>query len=230
MRILQKSVLFLLALAGWSQGQSAEQIMAEVRQVAGMQQHQDLDGIIKSRGKKRDFDMFLRGKEIHFRIDGGKDAFALRLGNNRQELFDTTSGSAKPFPNSKIAQPIAGTDVTYEDLAMKFLYWPNPEIAGEAKIKLQDCWRIHLQNPGNTGRYREVSVWVAKEQRALMRVIGYGPAPARAALKQFEVLDITRRNGVQTVGKLKIASFNQKGDQNGTTTIDFGRPKRLGRR
>ena len=210
--------------------QTAEQIMAEVRQVAGLQEHQDLKGFMKSRGKKTSFDMFLRGKEVHFRIDDGKDAFALRLGPQKQELFDTSSGSARPFPGRKISQPIAGTEVTYEDLAMKFLYWPNPQIAGEAKIKLQDCWRIHLRNPGSTGRYREVSVWVSKEQRALMRVIGYGPAPQRTALKQFEVLDIMRRNGVWTVRKLKVAAFNNAGRQTGTTTIDFGRPKSLGRR
>jgi len=211
-------------------GQTAEEIMASVRQVAALQADADLRGVMKAGRKKVPLSMFLRGKEIHFKIDEGKESFALRLNPHNQELFDTTGGQARPFASEKISRDIAGTDVSYEDLAMKFLYWPKPKIAGEDSIKAQACWRIHLVNPEATGRYREISVWVSKKQRALMRIIGYGPRPAAVALKQFEVLDIMRRGKVWTVRKLKVSAFKESGKKEGTTYIDFGKKKRLRKR
>ncbi len=227
---IQKFILLLMLSSGLLSAQNAEEIMASVRQAAGLQNEIDLHGTLKKGGKKVPLSLFMRGKEIHFKISEGKDSFALRLGPQRQELFDTTGGKARAFPDQKIIQAIGGTDVSYEDLALKFLYWPNPKIAGEDKIKLQDCWRIHVVNPERTGRYREISVWVSKKERALMRVIGYGPKPARSALKQFEVLDIMKRNGVWTAKKLKVSSFKPNGRANGVTYINFGKKKRLRRR
>lgn len=222
-----KLALLLVPLTG--SAQTAEQIMADVRQVAGLQQEQDLHGHMKGNGKKVPMSMLLRGEEIHFQIDEGKEAFALRLLPNQQQLFETTGNRVREFPPGKLAEPIAGTNVSYEDLALKFLYWPNPRIAGEASIKGQACWRIHLRNPEKAGRYREVSAWIAKDQRALLKAIGYGPAPERQALKQFEVTDIQKRKGVWTPRKLRVSEF-RNGRASGVTTIDFGRPKRRSRR
>jgi len=200
--------------------------MKSVRQVAALQDHQDLHGQLKKGGTKIPFSILTRGKEIHFKIDKGKDAFALRLGEEKQDLFDTTGGKARKFPDQKIVREIGGTNVSYEDLALKFLYWPNPRIAGEAVVKTQSCWRIHVVNPDKTGRYREISVWVSKKQRALMRVIGYGAKPTRAALKQFEVLDIMKKGKTWTAKRLQISEFNEKGRSKGVTYIDFGKKKR----
>ncbi len=222
-------VILFLATAFPLAAQTAEEIMASVRQVAGLQDHIDLHGHLKHRGKKIPLSLLLRGKEIHFNIDEGADAFALRLNANQQELFDTTGGKVQPFPDKKIVQAIGGTDVSYEDLALKFLYWPNPTIAGENTIKTKACWRIHVANPDKTGRYREVSVWVSKKERALMRVIGYGARPQAVALKQFEVLDVTKRKGIWTVKKLSVSSFKPNGRADGVTYIDFGK-KRKGSR
>jgi len=223
-------ILILLLFSQFSaSAQSAEEIMSSVRQVTGLQPEQDLHGELRRGSKKVPFSILLRGKDIHFQINKGQEAFALKMGPTSQHLFETTGGKARHFPPAKIGHPIAQTNVSYEDLALKFLYWPNPRIAGEDKIKGQDCWRIHMANPESNGRYREVSVWVSKKQRALMRVIGYGAKPKRAALKQFEVTDIMKRKGGWTAKTLKVSGFNEKGKSEGTTYLDFGKKKRLRR-
>lgn len=139
-------------------------------------------------------------------------------------MFEIVNGKTQPFPPKKISQAIRGTDVSYEDLALKFLYWPNPKLIGKQKLNGQDCWRIHLVNPEKTGRYREVSVWVTMKQRALIRVVGYGPRPKVEPLKQFEITSVMKVNSLFTVKTMKVTSFEKKRVQ-GTTYIEFDKPK-----
>ena len=220
MKHLLPLLIFALGFSPVS-AQTAEEIMQSVRQVTALQKEQNLQGHLRKGGKKTPLSLFLRGKNIQFALDGGKERFHLRLEPNRQDLFELVNGKTKQFPASKISQSIANTDVSYEDLALKFLYWPKPTIAGEDKINRQDCWRIHMANPEKSGRYREVSVWVSKRHRALMRVIGYGPRPAAVALKQFEITKLMKVNDVYTVKTMKVTAFNENRRAKGITYIEF---------
>jgi len=228
-----KSILALslfFATSNLASANEAETIMKSVRQVAVLQDAQDLHGSIRKGRTKTPLSMFLRGKNIQFALDGGKEYFLLSLGQNSQSLEQLIGGKRSRFPASKVAAPIAKSDVSYEDLALSFLYWPNPKIVGEDKIKGQDCWRIHVGNPGRSGRYREVSVWVTKKQRALMRVVGYGPKPTRQALKQFEITDLMNIKGRFTVKTMKVNVFDARGKTVGISYIDFKKPLEVKRR
>ncbi|MDA7882332.1 outer membrane lipoprotein-sorting protein [Akkermansiaceae bacterium] len=216
------ALTLLVASSGLSSANEAETIMQSVRQVAVLQDSQDLHGAIRKGRTKTPLSMFLRGKDIQFALDGGKEYFLLTLNDGSQRLDQLIGGKRSKFPSSKIAAPIANSDVSYEDLALSFLYWPNPQIVGEDEIKGQDCWRIHVGNPGGSGRYREVSVWVTKKQRALIKVVGYGPA--RKSLKLFEITDLMNIKGKFTVKTMRVASFDAKGNTAGISYIDFKAP------
>ena len=223
------TMISLLVFSGLAQAQSAEEIMSTVRQVAVLQGEQDLSGHIRKGRAKMPLTLFFRGKDIQFALDGGAERFHLRLNENDQQLRALIDGRSIPFPNSKIAAPIAGTDVSYEDLALKFLYWKNPHIISEEKINGQMCWRLHVKNPDKSGRYREVSVWVSKKQRALMRVLAYGPPPASTPLKQFEITKVMKVNDVYTVKTMKVSSFTADKRVGGITYLEFEKPRRVGR-
>lgn len=223
MKILLSLLVFALPLLA----QDPEEIMKQVRQVAALQDNQALQGVIRKGGQRTPISLFLEGGNIQFALDGGKERFHLRLNDNDQDLLAFQQGKWVKFPPRKIAQPIAGSDVTYEDLALKFLYWRNPRIVGEERIALQDTWRIHLVNPDRAGRYREVSAWVSKKHRALMRVIGYDAQ--RQPVKQFEVTDIMNVGGITTVKTLKVSSL-RGGRVAGSTYVDFEKPSKGARR
>lgn len=219
------TIILSLTLSPFSQAQTAEEIMSSVRQVAVLQGSQDLTGVIRKGAKKTPLTLFLRGKDIQFALDGGTERFHLRLNEDNQQLRELVGVKSRPFPDKKIVAPIANTDVSYEDLALKFLYWVNPRIITEEKLNGQLCWRLHVVNPEKTGRYREVSVWVTKNQRALMRVVGYGPRPASVPLKQFEITDVMKVNGVFTVETMKVSSFGKDRRVSGITYLEFENPK-----
>ncbi|MDA7891469.1 outer membrane lipoprotein-sorting protein [Akkermansiaceae bacterium] len=221
--------IFSIVLSSLAQAQTAKEIMESVRQVAVLQKEQILTGVIRKGVKKTPLNLFLKGKDIQFTLNDGTEGFHLRLEDDKQELWDITNGKAKKFPVSKIGASVANTDLTYEDLALKFLYWPNPNKYEGGKIGLEDCWRIHIVNPEKSGSYREVSVWVTKKHRALARVVGYGPRPARRPLKQFEIIDVMKVNGVFTVETMKVSRFDEKRRVIGDTYLEFDKPKRRGR-
>lgn len=215
------SIALSLVFSALAPAQTAEEIMTSVRQVTVLQKQQTLNGVIRKKSKKTPLTLFLRGENIQFMIDGGKDGFHLRLKDSSAELWDITNGKAKRFPARKISTPVVNTDLSYEDLALKFLYWKNPRIVGSQLVKGQDCWRIHVANPERSGNYREVSVWVTKKHRALAKVVGYGPRPAAMPLKQFEITDVMKVNGVFTVEKMKVNRYNEKRQVVGTTHLEF---------
>ncbi|MDA7877901.1 hypothetical protein N9A89_07540, partial [Akkermansiaceae bacterium] len=67
--------LFSFALVPVASAQNAEQIMQSVRQVTALQQEQDLHGSIRKGGRQTPLSLFLRGEDIQFAIDGGKERF-----------------------------------------------------------------------------------------------------------------------------------------------------------
>ena len=217
----------LLALMMSSRGaaQTAEEIMASVRQVAVLQGKQTLQGQIRKGSRRIPLTLFLREKNIQFALNGGAERFHLRLNEDDQQLFAITGNKTHLFPASKIGQSIGGTDVSYEDLALKFLYWKNPRIVGRQRLNGQDCWRLHVANPDQAGRYREVSVWVTMKQRALMRVVGYGPRPEAIPLKQFEITGVMKVNDLYTVKSMKVTSFNKERRVDGITYLEFDKPQ-----
>jgi len=157
---------------------AAEAILKHTRYAATLQQ-QDLRGNMKKNGVKTPVSLFLRGKDIQF---------SYQIGG--------------------ISQKINGTDLSFEDLSMRFLYWKKSKIEGEERISSQKCYRIRLENPGKTGDYSIVNVWVHKKFGSLMKVVGYDHRGM--PLKQFQVTDLMKVGKEYTLKRMRVDSYDPK--------------------
>lgn len=111
----------------------------------------------------------------------------ISLGENDSELMQSGSSRDGKYTPAQFARRVMGTDLTYEDLALKFIYWTKARITGEDRMKTRPVWRIELQPPGpGRSAYGEVVVWVDKENGALMKAEGFNPAGK--LIKRFEVV------------------------------------------
>ena len=148
----------------------------------------------------------------------------MRLKQNRFDLFEIINGKTIQFSSQKLAQPIMNTDLTYEDLAFRFLYWPNPKTEGEEKIKLQDCYKSRLTNPNRSGNYGIVYIWVHKKFGALMQVSGYNTKGQ--LMKRFHVTNTMKVGDAQTLEKMNVETY-KLGTQKvtGITYMEFTKPK-----
>ena len=70
----------IFAASNLSLADEGEAIMESVRQVAVLQDSQDLHGAIRKGRNKTPLSMFLRGENIQFALNGGKEYFLLSLG------------------------------------------------------------------------------------------------------------------------------------------------------
>ena len=93
------------------------------------------------------------------------------------------SGSEKI---TRLSEPVRGTAITYEDLALKFLYWSNSRVIGSDFIRTRNCWKVQLQAPAGDPQYGSILLWVDKDSGALMRMEGYDSAGK--LVKRFEVV------------------------------------------
>jgi len=205
--------------------EQADRILEGVRLSATLQQS-NLTGNLRKKGNRYPIALFLRKENIQFQYFDSKvwQKFHMRLKKDKFDLFELKGGKTLKFPNAKLSQPVMGTDLTYEDLAFRFLYWPNAKIEGEETIKTQKCHKIRLVNPGRGGSYGIVYIWVHQKYGALMQVAGYNRKGQ--LLKRFHVTNLMKVGKVQTLEKMNVETYKLGTEKViGITYMEFDKPK-----
>jgi hypothetical protein len=170
---------------------------------------QGLKGHLSHKGKKTPITIFLKGKDIQFQFLENKSwrIFHLRLNDDQYDLFEIIDGKTINFPRTKLTESIAGTDLTYEDLALRFFYWPNPKLEGTEKVGTEDTYKLRLDKPAAAaGNYFAVYVWVHTKFGAFMKIKGH--AKNNELLKEFLVEDVMKVNdNTWTLRKMQVSSY-----------------------
>ena len=153
------AILFAAVAPLHAQQPDADAMIRGIRLSATLQ-HVDLNGTVERHGgPKSAVSLFIRENNMQFHLGGG-ERFHIRMGDEKAELLNVidAKGTTRAFPVAKLPQPIAGTDVSYEDLTLRFLYWKNAKLESEERANGEDCYKIRLDNPGRYGAYGPVSV------------------------------------------------------------------------
>lgn len=214
----------VVVLCGSSLAQDAAKIIEHARLAATLQNN-DLRGTIRKGSDKTWVSLFLRGKNIQFTTGEGEQRFHMRLGKGQYDLFEIINGKTVNFPSAKLGQAVANSDLTYEDLSFRFFYWPKPLLEGGERVGVHDCWKVRLNNPGKSGNYGVVYVWVHKKFGAFMKVEGFDRQGA--LLKRFTVEEVMKLpDGSYTLKKMKISSFKD-GRASGNSYLEFEKPEKV---
>ncbi len=176
---------------------SADAILAAMRDMAVSQGERDVAGTIRKGRTKVPFSLSSRGDTIVYQYKEGDawQRFDVRMKTKSAELFRLLPGNkAEQMAPSSYAQTIPGTDVSYEDLSMRFLYWKGGRVVedvADTRIKGRDCVLIELPNPNpQVGQYAWVRLWVDKENGTAWQIDGYG---ADGKLKKrFSITSVKR--------------------------------------
>jgi hypothetical protein len=187
--------LALVRLSPAATPPSAQEILQSVRMLESRQQL-DLDGQLRQDDTVIPFHLSQNGPLIRYSFSDPDEVVELRLSEDNSRLDLVTDAGNEKFPAEKLNDKIRGTGVTYEDLALKFLYWPGGRVLGDETVHARSCWKLQLTAPPATPKQREgelrdsqytnVFLWVDKKSGALMRMEGYD-ANGKLA-KRFEVV------------------------------------------
>ena len=175
----------LMAAAQGAQPPSAQEILESVRMLETRQQL-DLDGQLRQNDIVVPFHLTQTGQVIRYSFSDPEETLELRLSENSSRLDLVTDKGSEKFPAEKLNEKVRGTSVTYEDLALKFLYWPNGRVLGDETLHARSCWKLQLAAPTRDAQYANVFLWVDKKSGALMLMEGYG-ADGKLT-KRFEVV------------------------------------------
>lgn len=229
------ATLLCSPVAQAQQPPNAQQILEGARMAATLTVlDEGLSGNLRRGNTNVPITLFLKGKDIQFQFSenrGPQRIFHMRIGDAAFNLFEIINGKTVKFPPAKIVEPIAGTDLTYEDLALRFLYWPNPVLEGQENVGGQSCYKILVRKPaGVAGRYESVHVWVHAKFGAFMRIRGYDRNGG--VLKEFQVQDIMQvANNVWTLRKMQVSTLNPATSRRvSLTDVTFASPKKVGPR
>jgi hypothetical protein len=185
---------------------SAKEILDSVR-LGQAQQELELEGQLREDATVVPFRFVQTGPRIRYSFSKPDEALQLRLGENDSRLEEVTGGGVEKISPAQFDHKIRGTAVTYEDLALRFLYWPNAKVIGEDTIQLVDCWRLELRVPPGQSQYGTVRLWVQKNGAAIMKIEGYDSQGKLAKL--FTVVSGQKIEGRWFLKQMRIETFDR---------------------
>jgi hypothetical protein len=205
------------AAEGASDQPDAAAILREVRKgQAGI--HQTLSGKLRKGPRSIPYRMSMEGPSIRFDFPGSAGdeprSASLKFGEKDVSL-QVQSAAGKP-KTPVFEEELFGMGVTYEDLAMRFLYWPKAVIEGEERMLLvSKCWKIRvLRPPGSRSLYKEVLVWVSQSNGAFLKSEAYGDDGA--LLRRMTVRSLQSIGQGTTLRQLRVESPAQNPNQSPT--------------
>ena len=140
------------------------------------------------------FQLQLKGGEFDYKFTKPLETIKLQLTENGSVLTDQEAGNQQVLAGSRLSEPVRGTDISYEDLSLRFIYWKNPKYEGEQRVRTITCSIVLVQPSARTSEYGSVRLWIAKDRGALIKAEGYNWQGK--TIKRFEVI-----SGQQIEGK-----------------------------
>lgn len=169
-----------LLVAGAQATPEADALLKSMRDMTVSQGNRDVMGNIRKGRNKVPFSISARGETLAFQYKHGEawQRFDVRIREKNVDLLLVNGGKAQVMSPTNYARTIAGTDVCYEDLSMRFLYWKGGKVienTSDSRIKGRDCYIVEVPNPKpGVGQFAWVRMWVDKENGTAWQIDGYG--------------------------------------------------------
>ena len=211
-------LLALLSLCSSVRGAepSAEEIIYAAR-LNPMGSEITLNAQLRAGSVKVPFVIAVKNGSVRYEFSEPDQFITLRLGDEDSTLDEKRGGSTVSVPVSRYDDSVRGGLITYEDLALKFLYWKKPRLLDEEMVRSRRAWKIEISAPRGSSQYGAVRVWIDKESAALLRIEGYDKNGILA--KRFEVVSAQKIDGQWMLKQMRVERIDS--DSRKTTGITY---------
>lgn len=204
---------------------TADDVLAAMREMTVSQGSKDVAGRIRKAKLKVPFSLSVRGETLAFQYKEGEawKRFDVRINEKNVDIMQVDNGKAKVLPPAQYVQNLAGTDVCYEDLSLRFLYWKGGQMVdagADSRIKGRDCYVVQVPNPNPAvGQFAWVRMWVDKENGTTWQIDGYGKDGKLK--KRFSITSVQRlSDGTWFFKQMKLEVRNPE-NPNRTIALDY---------
>lgn len=193
------------ALADAEGEPSSETIIDMVRMSHALQQHQ-LTGNLRVGNRRENFSLSMEGNMIRFRFDNPLHVIHLDLDTTDFRLREVLEGQNRVIETRRHGEAVRQSDVNFEDLSLRFLYWPDPQLIDVETVNTRRCWKVRLYSPDRDGPYHAVDVWVDQQSGGMMRLQGYDYDGKM--IKRFQVRSGQRVGDAWILRQMRVESFD----------------------
>jgi hypothetical protein len=205
---------------------SAEEIVKLVHLSRALKKHQ-LTGELRKANIKASFSVSMSDKLMEFKFVAPDQIIRLDLGDSNYKLTENKVAVAE----KNYGQGVRGTDLTYEDLSFRYLYWPKPIKLDSERFATRKCWKVQMNNPRQgTGSYNTVIIWVDQESGGLMKMEGYryeqkDGKPVWTLLKRCAVKAGMKIDDATVLKEMSVEAFDPaSGKGLGKTFLEMNKP------
>ena len=203
--LLMMSALTGASLAIAAPFPEAKDVLSSVR-LRQVEQELELQGELREGPTIVPFRLIQTGPLVRYTFSNPDEALQLHLGENDSRLEEVTRQGVEKVAPAQFDHRIRGTAVTYEDLALRFLYWQTGKVTGENEIRTVDCWKLEMKAPSRQSQYSNVWLWVGKDNGALMKMEAYDWNAKLA--KRFEVVSGQKIEGRWFLKEMRIEEMD----------------------
>jgi len=161
-----------------------------------------LDAQLRAGDAKVPFQIAVRDGKISYLFADPPQEILLGFGEDAATLEERKGGRTRTVAPARFDDSVRGGLLTYEDLAMRFLYWKNPRLLGEENVGPRTAYKIEISAPASATEYGAVRVWVDKSQGALMKIEGYDREGRLS--KKFTVVTAQQIDGQWMLKQMRV--------------------------
>lgn len=166
-------LLVLLPALTWVYADGDAEAILRSARVNPLGQPIVLDAQLRAGEVKVPFQIAVRDGKIAYVFKDPPQEILLGFGEENATIEERKDGKTRAVSPARFDDSVRGGLLTYEDLALRFLYWKNPKLLGEEKVGPSTAYKIEIPAPPTATEYGVVRVWVDKNQGALTKIEGY---------------------------------------------------------
>ena len=209
----------------WAEDEPDPQFILKQVRLAQSNQSSNLTGAIRTGGKSVPFRLITSSGTIRYEFSDPAQVIQLRLGEKEPRLEEITGGKTEKVSPKRFDDRVRDTDISYEDMSLGFLYWPNATIRGEQTMLLQKCWIIRVEPGTRTdSQYAKVDLWISKKNGALMQAEAFDSAGKLS--RKFKVISGQPiGDGLWMLKEMRIEAMQGRSSDKTPTYLDIDKPQ-----
>lgn len=220
-------LLVAICRAEDAQPKTAEEILRIVRLSYALQNHK-MNGQLRddATGRTEPLTLTMENRVMRFLFTNEpKEIVHLDLNTEPATLYQVRAGGSSQVQGSQYGSSLRGMAFNYEDLSLRFLYWPRPQLMGEGRVSAQKCWIVRVTNPGRDGPYYVVDIYVHQGSGGAAKMEAYDRNSK--VVKRYQVTKVQKVDNATTLKELKIETINPfNGDIKARTYMTLDNPEK----
>jgi hypothetical protein len=187
-----------------------------------------LSGILRTGSRQHALRLVTGGRSMNYIFpDDALDIKVRFLPDETEVLVKEGDKPERRWGANDWQRTILETDITYEEVALRFLYWPEIRVAGVDSIKTLKAYAFDTEPGTVASQFARVRFWISAEHFALLRADAYDAGGQ--VVKRLEVNGVLQIGDAWVLKELQVATLIPGRDISRTRTYIDIRDGRSGK-